>query len=149
MRAPLIVEAPAAQDAAECAACHGPIQPGEATHTCVQCNAQHHADCWTENRGCATYGCSEVGVLDRTDEALAGDAIASEHRSPIDTQSDWAVLTLAGLAGLPSFGVTSLAAGAWLMMRSRRSQALVALVLGIAGAVASGVWWLGWWRIRE
>jgi RING finger family protein len=28
--------------------------------SCPSCATRYHADCWTENHGCATYGCPEV-----------------------------------------------------------------------------------------
>jgi hypothetical protein len=28
--------------------------------TCPACKVPHHADCWSENQGCTTYGCKGV-----------------------------------------------------------------------------------------
>jgi RING finger family protein len=43
-----------------CAICQAPISPGEPVTPCPGCKAEYHAECWTENKGCAIYGCSEV-----------------------------------------------------------------------------------------
>jgi len=40
-----------------CPYCQTEIQPGEEVIVCPACNVPHHADCWTENGGCTTYGC--------------------------------------------------------------------------------------------
>lgn len=40
-----------------CPYCRFPLKPGEQVITCPACHLPHHADCWTENRGCTTYGC--------------------------------------------------------------------------------------------
>lgn len=41
-----------------CPYCRFPLKPGEQVITCPACKVPHHADCWSENRGCTTYGCS-------------------------------------------------------------------------------------------
>ncbi|MCE5241530.1 hypothetical protein LLH23_23955 [bacterium] len=40
-----------------CPYCRFPIKPDEQVIACPACKLPHHADCWTENRGCTTYGC--------------------------------------------------------------------------------------------
>lgn len=40
-----------------CPYCRFPLKPGEQVMTCPACKVPHHADCWSENRGCTTYGC--------------------------------------------------------------------------------------------
>lgn len=47
-----------------CAICQGPILQGDASRQCTSCSQIYHAECWNENRGCAAYGCPEVGSLD-------------------------------------------------------------------------------------
>jgi hypothetical protein len=56
---PLGSSHPAAPDEVgkTCPYCRFPLKPGEAVITCPACKLPHHADCWTENRGCTTYGC--------------------------------------------------------------------------------------------
>jgi hypothetical protein len=45
-----------------CPYCRFPLKPGEQVVTCPACKLPHHADCWTENRGCTTYGCRGVAA---------------------------------------------------------------------------------------
>ena len=40
-----------------CGVCQTPIQAGEEVGRCPRCDAPHHAECWAENGGCATYAC--------------------------------------------------------------------------------------------
>jgi hypothetical protein len=46
--------------AASCAICMSAIDAGDAMHVCPDCASPYHADCWTDNGGCAVYGCSSV-----------------------------------------------------------------------------------------
>ena len=41
-----------------CPFCRFPIKEGEEVITCPDCQTTLHADCWRENEGCTTYGCS-------------------------------------------------------------------------------------------
>ena len=41
-----------------CPFCRFPIKEGEEVITCPDCQTTLHADCWRENDGCTTYGCS-------------------------------------------------------------------------------------------
>lgn len=41
-----------------CPFCRFPIKEGEEVITCPDCQTTLHADCWRENGGCTTYGCS-------------------------------------------------------------------------------------------
>jgi len=43
-----------------CAICQTPISPDESRSSCPGCKAEYHNECWTENKGCAIYGCSQV-----------------------------------------------------------------------------------------
>lgn len=56
--------APAARPARACGICQTGIGPDEATTSCPSCGLTFHADCWVENRGCAAYGCPQVGALE-------------------------------------------------------------------------------------
>ncbi len=44
----------------DCAICMTAIAPGEAATACPSCRAPYHAECWSDNGGCAVYGCSQV-----------------------------------------------------------------------------------------
>ncbi len=46
--------------AENCAICMSSIDAGEAAVACPSCRAPYHAECWSENGGCAVYGCKEV-----------------------------------------------------------------------------------------
>jgi hypothetical protein len=50
---------------ARCSICHTLIQEGEESRKCDQCGQEYHAQCWTENRGCATYGCKAAPVSEK------------------------------------------------------------------------------------
>lgn len=47
-----------------CSICQSPIERAEATHGCPSCGLLFHEECWKENRGCAAYGCAQVGIAD-------------------------------------------------------------------------------------
>jgi uncharacterized CHY-type Zn-finger protein len=55
--------------AALCSVCQTSITTGEATERCPACGQTYHAECWAENRGCASYGCAQVGALEPKGEA--------------------------------------------------------------------------------
>lgn len=42
-----------------CPYCKTKIREGEAVIVCPACGIPHHASCWTENKGCTTFGCSQ------------------------------------------------------------------------------------------
>ncbi|NQU43022.1 hypothetical protein HQ520_07040 [bacterium] len=43
-----------------CPVCHGTFTLGEDLRFCEMCETYHHLECWTQNDGCATYGCSNA-----------------------------------------------------------------------------------------
>lgn len=43
-----------------CSICMTAVETGEAPASCPACHAIFHADCWTDNGGCAVYGCAMV-----------------------------------------------------------------------------------------
>ena len=43
-----------------CPFCKTEIQEGDSVKVCPACNIPHHEDCWEENKGCTTFGCSEL-----------------------------------------------------------------------------------------
>lgn len=42
----------------ECSFCGTEIESGQETYICPACHLRYHKECWTENEGCATYGCT-------------------------------------------------------------------------------------------
>jgi hypothetical protein len=55
-------DAPSADSAVgqTCTVCQTTIGAGEPVSFCPECRLPYHADCWTENGGCATYGCDQA-----------------------------------------------------------------------------------------
>ena len=43
-----------------CAICMTTVEASDELTTCSACAAPYHSDCWTENGGCAVYGCVNV-----------------------------------------------------------------------------------------
>jgi len=41
-----------------CPYCRSPVARGGDIKDCPSCGAEHHADCWAENGGCAVVGCA-------------------------------------------------------------------------------------------
>lgn len=55
------IKAPQQQtDTDICPYCLSAIRPGDPTIECSKCGIVHHRDCWFDNGGCTTYGCSVV-----------------------------------------------------------------------------------------
>jgi hypothetical protein len=48
-----------------CAICQSPLQATDEKSACPTCQAEYHADCWTENGGCAIYGCAAVPQVEQ------------------------------------------------------------------------------------
>lgn len=141
------IELPAPPVTGECAACHTEMLGTDAAHICPDCGSVHHADCWADNHGCATFGCGQAHALAPQSEGDANsnhDVVAPRdaHKTPVEI----AGLTLAGLAGLVTFGLPALGAGAWMISRKRTVPGAIGVAAGVAGIVVSGVWWLGWLR---
>ncbi len=42
-----------------CPFCQSEIKEGDGVVVCPSCGIAHHESCWEENKGCATFGCSE------------------------------------------------------------------------------------------
>ncbi len=43
-----------------CSICRDPILPDEETRTCEECAHTFHLECWDQNGGCGTPGCSNL-----------------------------------------------------------------------------------------
>lgn len=61
-----------------CPYCHTSVKPGALAETCPHCSTAHHAECWTENDGCAIPGCEGRPP----DDAVAADPAAPESADP-------------------------------------------------------------------
>lgn len=53
-------ESPFAFAQPQCAICMTVVANEEPSTACPSCRAPYHAECWTENGGCAIYGCALV-----------------------------------------------------------------------------------------
>ncbi len=42
-----------------CPYCQSPIKQSADVIICNECSTPHHKECWDENKGCTTFGCSE------------------------------------------------------------------------------------------
>jgi len=150
-----------------CGACQSAIGAREQTTSCPECGVTFHANCWTENRGCSSYGCKQVGILDSAQSAVTASAVhpfeapasTPEAAEPFENprQVQWSYLLLpasglAGLAGMFGFGVPSLALLIGLVwysvshsVRSRgvfAGTVIFSAVAAAAGAGFSTYWWL-------
>ncbi len=155
---PLAVDMPQPKPEAAaktCGVCQSPILPGEATIPCTSCSQVYHAECWYENRGCAAYGCAQVGALDtKTEEpepALAARTAASVAAAPQPASRpfpwDFALLggsVLGSVFGAFTFGLPALLVGALSIIYARRQRngnhrlatiATVICLVGVAGGV--------------
>ena len=53
------------QSSGVCSICMSAIGAAETMTHCPACRAAYHAECWTENGGCAIYGCSQVPATEQ------------------------------------------------------------------------------------
>ena len=156
----------AAEDTAVCGICHWPIDPTEHTHTCPDCKTPSHHECWLENLGCSTYGCSQVNALAPKVQRPAEPVLNAEATPPTAVTPGptakqpmaWGHMLLglsvvASMLGLLAFGVPAavlaiIALIRLLTTRTDRRGVLAAAVLigGLgtgAGILISRFWWLG------
>lgn len=142
-----------------CGACQSQISILEQITRCPECGVTFHADCWTENRGCSSYGCPQVGVLDR---GIAEPAPAQAIQTPADDHGPeprrvtWEYLLLPGslvaaIFSALSFGVPAvlvLIGIGWtwprISMTPRRNLIIWAAVVSLVGAVG-GAWFSWYW----
>jgi predicted amidophosphoribosyltransferase len=54
-----------------CAVCQTAIALGEAVGRCPRCEAPYHRECWSENGGCAAYGCELAPQTVKAEEGAA------------------------------------------------------------------------------
>ena len=123
----------------ECAICQSSIYPAETTHTCPSCGLVFHTECWQENFGCASYGCSQVNALaPKVDVPPAADLPlpADEPVEPLPW--DFLLLGASALAlalSALSYGIPSLLAAAAVGFRIWKKQAYRNPILIAAAAV--------------
>jgi hypothetical protein len=150
---------PATQEAT-CGACQSPIVLKEPMTACPECGVAFHANCWIENRGCSSYGCKQVGILNSATApkpASADGTPVAEHSAENSRRAQWSYLLLpasglAGLAGMFAFGIPSLGLLVGLILYAMRhpgrirwvfaGSEIFSAVAAMAGAAFSTYWWL-------
>jgi hypothetical protein len=75
LAAPSATAPGAASEPCICGVCHAAIGGSDVMTPCPSCGLKFHDECWAENRGCAAYGCSQVGILGTSDNS-------TDHQSP-------------------------------------------------------------------
>lgn len=143
-----------------CGACQSSIGLLEETTRCPDCGVAFHANCWVENRGCSSYGCKQVGILDphpEDSEKMASDPpTADPHTADSAVQWEYLPLALAlvgSVIGVLSFGIPALLAGVAIFIFRWRNPAavhrrlmiaawIVCLAMAMAGFAISWYWWL-------
>ena len=153
--------APRPQVTKVCSICQWKIEAVDNTHTCSACGLVVHEECWQENRGCSAYGCSQVNVLDKTEEVAEEEVEEIGHPPEIVPRErafswEFALLgasVIGSIIGLLLFGmlplITLIASGAYLFKQRQEARMpvllltmIVSLVGLIAGLVVSCMWWL-------
>jgi predicted component of type VI protein secretion system len=156
----------ARKELARCAVCHGSIQSDDDITTCPECAMHFHTECWQENFGCSSYGCSQVDVLNPKPKTADTQANAATESLPVENpqaqmepaetkQTATIVLAasvVASVLGVVMFGIPAGCVALWsiiLMIRGNQKKAVLALALficiaGIAGdLIVSDIWYYG------
>lgn len=139
---------PAAGADLVCSVCHSPISAGEPTTTCPECGLPYHQQCWSENHGCAAYGCAAAGSAAPLQPPAAEDSTQAPPTFP------WEYLLLAAAAaaipvgallwGIPGLILALLAA--FTIKRASRPRVVAwSLALGILALVLGILISLFWW----
>ena len=159
----------AAVDGAPCPVCRWAVEPGDVTRACPSCEAVYHAECWEQNRGCATFGCPQVGAEGSADESAEVAAEAPGDYDEVDAlmaardtfdaapprrlprpNGLLVANVVAAVAGLPAFGLPPLVtAGAAAVALARTGDArpagVAAVLVGLAGAAAGAAFSVWCW----
>ncbi len=153
-----------------CPFCRFPVKKGEEVITCPDCQITLHADCWRENDGCTTYGCSSspqaAAVRRTTGQAARGGRtwpgfsgttpgtipMPLGARQLVEAEFEGQgtnVLLFAILQSLFCFGLLSIITLAWsisLLSQMKRFQLRTSRGRNkaIAAAIISGIVTLAW-----
>ena len=60
---------------ANCPYCRASLRSFDQTVECPSCHATYHAECWSENGGCAVLGCSSAGSHPQTGRPQQGSEV--------------------------------------------------------------------------
>jgi len=93
-----------------CPFCQSILKPGSEIVVCSACGIPHHLECWRENGGCTTYGCSRAAsyspgheisvpesiVIDSEDLGESGhtDIVAAPRMDYRSERSDTPILVI-------------------------------------------------------
>lgn len=69
-----------------CPFCKTEIKEGDSVKVCPACNIPHHEGCWTENKGCTTFGCSEQHY---EEQGTNPSAVCSNCGTPLGDGQDF------------------------------------------------------------
>lgn len=86
-----------------CPYCHNAIKSTSDIVVCSTCDTPHHKDCWSENGGCTTYGCTGDNAQDEIKNTTSNDTRYSNSSS----SANWVSWTFFGIAGVIAFGMMS------------------------------------------
>lgn len=64
-----------------CPYCMTPIKVVDKIEVCPVCDMPHHKECWSQNRGCTTFGCVNMRNVRRTGSNVTRSAINVELTS--------------------------------------------------------------------
>lgn len=140
-----------------CAVCRHDVASDDEHVYCGSCRTLHHAECWQENFGCATYGCSNVNCLEprkplSSDESVdEGDSAAKKKVKKRDAGTPWDWFLMAASAfslllslftlGIPS-AIVFIGTLVYLFRKKTRKVSILAitftLLLSLAG-IALGI----------
>ncbi len=74
-----------------CPFCQTPIKPGVDVIICPACDMPHHTECWRENGGCTTYGCTGVSTPSGFDY-IPAPVTRSPVSAVVETPPAWPVI---------------------------------------------------------
>jgi pSer/pThr/pTyr-binding forkhead associated (FHA) protein len=142
----------------KCGVCHSAVERNEEITVCPECGTNYHTDCWLENYGCSTYGCTQVNAIKPAaviEEEVRTAALAATTEPPASTPWEW-ILIAASLLGLlisaVLFGVPAVVVGVGGLVALQKgkirqhglfSAAMVVCILGvIVGLAVSDFFWM-------
>ncbi len=136
-----------------CSICQTAIGAEDRSTQCPECQLTFHADCWQQNFGCSSYGCSQVNVLKKADPQADAKAV-----DEISERFPWEYALLGAavfalLAGALTFGIppalAAIAGLAYLIFGKPRHRRVLVVVIALGllgvltGIFASYFWYYG------
>lgn len=127
-----------------CSVCQWPVEPQQSMQRCDECGALYHRECWQENGGCGSYGCTQVGVASpaSTDEPAGELELSAAGVRTAASPLPLAAAVLGSIVGVLTFGVPALAAAVWAATRRAWFAVGIGLLGTAVGLLVSGWWWL-------